>query len=250
MRVLLVDDDTAVIQALLAILKTLRGHEVRVATSGEKALANAEALGGVDLLITDVVMEPMDGFTLRNYIVAQYPDVRTILISGYDLSDYAEHTEGLQLLAKPIDAETLRAAIDRESFIPPEPEPEPEPAPVAVSMVRAVATPVAAVAQPTVKVSTAPAAANPVAIPRPAAAPVAPATVRVATTGRMQPVPAPSAPRPAVVAAPSAAPVPVNSAVPSAAVRPVQATAVPPAMASPRAAARPISAAPPPPRAP
>jgi formylglycine-generating enzyme required for sulfatase activity/CheY-like chemotaxis protein len=209
MRILLVDDDTAVIQALLAVLKTLPDHQIRVATTGEKALENAAALGGVDLLITDVVMEPMDGFSLRNYMVAQYPEVRTILISGYDLSDYAEHLQGLTLLTKPVEAETLVAAVAavaEEMATVPEPEPEPEPVPVPVATVRAVP-----------------------AVP---ATPVAPATVRVASTGRLQPVPAP--------AAPAAAPNPV--AVPSA-VRTVKATAVPAAVAAPKAVARPTAVA-------
>jgi formylglycine-generating enzyme required for sulfatase activity/CheY-like chemotaxis protein len=114
MRILIVDDDTSVIQMLLATLKTLPGHDVRVATTGDKALENAASMGGVDLLITDVVMDPMDGFTLRDQIHTRYPDVRTILISGYDLSDYPEQTEYHLLLQKPFDASTLIAAVQRE----------------------------------------------------------------------------------------------------------------------------------------
>ena len=80
MRILLADDDTGVIQALLAILKSVPGYEIRVATTGDRALENAAGLGGVDLLITDVVMEPMDGFTLRDQVLMRYPAARTILI--------------------------------------------------------------------------------------------------------------------------------------------------------------------------
>ena len=111
MRILLVDDDSGVIQALLAILKQLPGNEIRVAINGEKALENAATLGGVDLLITDVVMEPMDGFTLRDQLLTRYPDMRTILISGYDLSEYPEQTQYHQVLAKPVDAEALTTAV-------------------------------------------------------------------------------------------------------------------------------------------
>jgi CheY-like chemotaxis protein len=46
MRILLVDDDTAVIQALLAVLKTLPGYEIRVATTAVKALEHATSLEG------------------------------------------------------------------------------------------------------------------------------------------------------------------------------------------------------------
>ena len=71
-------------------------------TSGERGLENAAAMGGVDLLITDVVMEPMDGFTLREEMRQRYPAARTILISGYDLSttkDIAELWLALQARA-------------------------------------------------------------------------------------------------------------------------------------------------------
>ena len=230
MRILLVDDDTAVIQALLAVLRTLPGHDVRVATSGEKALENAAALGGVDLLITDVVMEPMDGFTLRTHVVAQYPGVRTVYISGYDLSDYAEHFQDCRLLAKPIDADALIAAIAEEAAAVPspalEPEPEPEPVPVAVA---------APAAQPTARVTAVPVPGAPVAQS-------GPATVRVTRTGKMQPVPAPSAPRATVVPASTAAPAPVaRSTAPPGGVRTVKAIPVPPPMAAPRAIVRPGS---------
>src|SRR3954452_24618944 len=114
MRILLVDDETSVIQALLTTVKTLPGHDVRVATTGEKALENAAAMGGVDLLITDVVMEPMDGFTLRDQIVSRYPKARTILLSGYDLSDYPEQTQDHQFLQKRLEIQTLIAAVQRD----------------------------------------------------------------------------------------------------------------------------------------
>lgn len=114
MRILLVDDDTSVLQALFGVLKTLPEHEVRVAATGAKALENAAGVGGVDVLITDVVMEPMDGFTLRDHVKAQFPNVRTIFITGYDLADYAEQTAGCQVLQKPVSPEALVAAVERE----------------------------------------------------------------------------------------------------------------------------------------
>ncbi len=89
MKILLVDDDSSIIQALLPALKSLPGHEVHVALSAEKALERAPAVGGIDVLVSDVVMEPMDGFSLREQLEAWYPGLRTLFISGYDLSAYA-----------------------------------------------------------------------------------------------------------------------------------------------------------------
>jgi formylglycine-generating enzyme required for sulfatase activity/CheY-like chemotaxis protein len=111
MRILLVDDDTSVLQSLVAILKSIPGHEVRVAANAQKAIEHATALGGCDLLVTDVVMEPTDGFTLRNELLAAYPAMRTIFISGYDLSDYGEQIAGAHVLAKPVDADSLRGLV-------------------------------------------------------------------------------------------------------------------------------------------
>ena len=115
MRILLlVDDDSSIVQALLPALKALPGQEVHVALTGEKALERAPAVGGIDLLITDVVMGGIDGFTLREQLAAWYPDLRTIFISGYDLTDYGERIGNSQVLAKPFGPEVLIAAVQRE----------------------------------------------------------------------------------------------------------------------------------------
>ena len=167
MRILLVDDDTGVIQALLAVLKSVRGYEIRVAMTGERALENAAAMGGVDLLITDVVMEPMDGFTLRDEVLARYPAARTILISGYDLSDYEAQTGPHQVLAKPVDGEALRAAIEREFA----PAPTPPPAPVPVAVARPIAVPQARVGAGQPVRPTARPAAGPPPVARPGPTP-------------------------------------------------------------------------------
>ncbi|MEQ1859026.1 MAG: SUMF1/EgtB/PvdO family nonheme iron enzyme [Chthoniobacteraceae bacterium] len=221
MRILLVDDETAVIQTLLATLKTLPGHDVRVATSGDKALESASAIGGLDLLITDVVMDPMNGFTLRDKMVERYPSVRTVFISGYDLSDYAAQVGDHQVLQKPFDPQTLLAAVHRElaaiapvaarvntgtAAVAAVPDmifqrAQPKAVPTAQPTVRAVpaAVPVARPVQPTVKVVPAgqptvravPVAqpgARPVPVAKPAAVPRAPLAVAVAASAPPPPV--------------------------------------------------------------
>lgn len=204
MRILIVDDDTSVIQTLLATLKTLPGHDVRVATSGEKAIENAVAMNGVDLLITDVVMDPMDGFTLRDQIMGRFPNTRTILISGYDLSDYPEQTEHHQLLQKPFDPPTLIAAVQREIAAA-------VASPVAV---RATAVPQARAAVPAARTN-----AVPTAIPQPRAVPAAPVARAVqpmampaaqpragVPTAKPQAVAVAPAPAPRAVATPASVP--------------------------------------------
>src|SRR4051812_29191317 len=148
MKILLVDDDPTVVQALLPALKALPGQEVHVALTGEKALERAPAVGGIDLLITDIVMGGIDGFFLREQLAAWYPNLRTIFISGYDLTEYKERIGNAQVLTKPFGPDVLLAAVEREM-------PQIE-VPAAVAPAEAVSAPSsAAAAEP----ETAPAAA-------------------------------------------------------------------------------------------
>lgn len=135
MNILLVDEDPSVIRALMPVLKAIPGYDLRVAINGEKALENAQAWGTVDVLVTEVVMEPMNGFTLRNKLENRIPGIRTILMSSYDLTPFADQTEGYLTIGKPVDTQILLAAIagkitpPKPMPAPPQSEPEQEPAP-------------------------------------------------------------------------------------------------------------------------
>ena len=104
MKILLVDDEEHVLDAWRALLD---GFEVRTASTGGDALKAARAWGGPDVLVTDVVMEPMDGFRLRDMLAAEFPRMRTVFLSGYDLSGHADRTAGASVLAKPVTREQL-----------------------------------------------------------------------------------------------------------------------------------------------
>ena len=125
MKILLVDDDPTVLRALLGILKCNPACETTIGTGGALAIENAQSAGGVDLLITDVVMEPVDGFTLNQQLRRLYPSMQTIFMSGYDLSEYAPYTEGCVVLMKPVDAQVLLDEVARiqEALPPPAPQP-------------------------------------------------------------------------------------------------------------------------------
>lgn len=231
MRILLVDDDSSVTDTLAAMLKTIPGHDVRAVNSGEQALITATEAGGVDLLITDVVMEPMDGFTLRDHVLAQYPNARTIFITGYDLSDYAAQTEGYKVLQKPLTSQSFLGAVHRElaalmpttransaaSLSPAIPDvlfARATPAKPAATPAAPAAVPVAVPAAVPVAVPVATPAAVPVA--KPVAVPAAAPAVKVAAVAQ------PAAPKAVPTAQPAVAKAvptaqPVAKAVPAAA---------------------------------
>ena len=109
MKILLVDDEEHVLEAWRALLEG--SAEVRTASTGGDALKAARAWGGPDVLVTDVAMEPMDGFRLRDMLSAEFPGMRTVFVSGYDLSGHRDRTAGAAVLAKPVTVEQLTAVL-------------------------------------------------------------------------------------------------------------------------------------------
>ena len=81
--VLLVEDEDAVRVFGSRALRN-KGYRVLEANDGEDALdvINDEG-GGIDLIITDVVMPGMDGHTLVRLIREEMPEIKVILMSGY-----------------------------------------------------------------------------------------------------------------------------------------------------------------------
>ena len=84
-QVLIVDDEKNVLKTLSMGLK--RSHfTVQEARSGEEALKIMEE-DGCEVVISDVRMSPMDGYTLISHIREKYPRVRIVLISAYGFED-------------------------------------------------------------------------------------------------------------------------------------------------------------------
>ena len=111
MKILLVDDEAQVLEAWKALLEAAGSCEVRVAAVGGEALKQAREWGGPDVLVTDVVMEPMDGFRLHGMLAKEFPAMRVVFVSGYDLSGYAGQLAGATVLTKPVTVEALSAAV-------------------------------------------------------------------------------------------------------------------------------------------
>ena len=117
MKILLVDNEPDIAELLLTVLKGIGSHDIRVANTGGTALQTAAAMGGVDLLVTDVVMEPMNGFMLRDQIAKRYPASRVLFISGFDLSDYQEQIAGCTFIQKPFELPDFSALVEKELAI-------------------------------------------------------------------------------------------------------------------------------------
>jgi two-component system response regulator GlrR len=111
-RVLLVDDDPDHL-ALYERWLTLAGYRVDTAAGGGEALASLER-ARPDLVLSDLVMDDMDGLRLLSEIHRQDPVLPTMVMSGKaGVADAlkAAHLGVSGFLEKPFDKDTLLAAV-------------------------------------------------------------------------------------------------------------------------------------------
>ena len=239
MKILIADAEPGHASGLAAWLVANGWDAPGIAATSDAAVEWINQNGRLDVLVTEVFLQPADGLTLRESLLSHLPKMKTIFVSAHDVSEHAGRMEGCPLLLKPVSGETLDAAI-RSLY-------ESKPTVVAVASVaatpRAVAVatarPAVAAAVPrAVGVATPKPAAVPVAVARPAvaaAAPIAspkPVAVPVAPVAVAKPVAQAVARPAAAAAAPVATPKPVAvSVAPVAVAKPVAQAVVRPAVA-------------------
>lgn len=87
-KTILVVDDEHRLRAFVRLLLEGEGYRVVEASSGDAAIDILDrAADPVDLLIVDVVMLPMDGFTLGRLLAERRRSVATLYMSGYAMED-------------------------------------------------------------------------------------------------------------------------------------------------------------------
>ena len=98
--ILLVDDNNDGILARRSVLEEL-GYTVVAASSGEQALSIVEKQG-VDLVVTDYKMQPLNGVELIGRLREMRPELPIILLSGFaePLGLNAENTGASVVLQK------------------------------------------------------------------------------------------------------------------------------------------------------
>src|SRR3989440_8300753 len=115
-RILIVDDDTALLQALSQLV-SLRMATVQVDTS-DSALQALELIKAqdYDAIVSDIKMPGMDGMTLLSRIQQWWPETPTLLITGHDEHDLAVQAlrgGAYDFIQKPIDRDYVVASLER-----------------------------------------------------------------------------------------------------------------------------------------
>jgi two-component system, sensor histidine kinase and response regulator len=116
LRVLIVDDDVALLEALPEALRLrMGGVTVETADSGAAALDRIVDRD-YDAIVTDIRMPGMDGLKLLDEIRNRKPDIPTLIITGHGDNDLVVHAlrgGARDFIQKPIDRDYFVAALYR-----------------------------------------------------------------------------------------------------------------------------------------
>lgn len=118
-HILLVDDDPGFLLATATMLRRA-GFRVQTASHFGPALLILEGSDAPDLLIADVVVpSSINGIALARMGRMKLPKLRVIYVAGHDIPGVDLEPLPGPLLRKPIEDETLIAAINEVLFPPP-----------------------------------------------------------------------------------------------------------------------------------
>ena len=112
--ILLVEDEPAILRMTKMMIERL-GYAVLAAQTPGDAIALArEHAGEIHLLVTDVVMPEMNGRDLASKLLACYPNLKSLFMSGYTANVIAHHgvlEEGVQFIQKPFAKQELAKKV-------------------------------------------------------------------------------------------------------------------------------------------
>jgi CheY-like chemotaxis protein len=113
MKILVVDEEPGVAEALARGLADAGCGECFAAVSAREGVEIVNREHGIDVLVTAVFMDDIDGFTLHETLREHLPGLCVIFTSGYDLTEYAARVGGWPVLPQPVEIGALVAEVVR-----------------------------------------------------------------------------------------------------------------------------------------
>lgn len=110
-RVLLVEDEQAVAQAVARMLDMIGHTVVGVAHDEPTAKALIEREGAPELLLTDIALTRGSGTSLAVWVREHHPGVAVVLMSGHDATGSADEGVADAVIAKPFGRDQLDDAL-------------------------------------------------------------------------------------------------------------------------------------------
>lgn len=117
-KILIVDDERDLVDAVGAILKSWGKISIKKASSVTEAI-NVLKEDKIDLILTDVNMYGPSGYDLINYAYGKFPDIPIILMSGkVNIYDDRECSEEIfhhiyAFFEKPFDYKELKETVEK-----------------------------------------------------------------------------------------------------------------------------------------
>ncbi len=114
-RILVVDDEDSIRDVMCSIL-TQSGFACQPVTSGQDALEILRNADGVSIVLSDLIMEGMDGLTLLSRMQQDHPDIPVVMVTAvHDISIAlaAIRNGAYDYLLKPFEKEQLLAMVRR-----------------------------------------------------------------------------------------------------------------------------------------
>ena len=118
-QVLIVDDEKIIRMGMKKVIAWDKAgvDEVFTAGSGQEALEVLREQK-IHIMITDIQMGSMSGLDLIKIVNEQYPDIRIIVLTGYDEFEYAHKCLKMDVedfLLKPVDEDDMTELIKRQT---------------------------------------------------------------------------------------------------------------------------------------
>jgi len=109
--ILIVEDEEAVREILVEMLKEL-GYKVIEAKNGKEGLNIAKVhSANIDVILTDIIMPHMDGKGFIKQISDLYPGIKVIYMSGYPRNMVLENNSNITFIQKPFTTHQLSTKL-------------------------------------------------------------------------------------------------------------------------------------------
>ena len=113
-HILVIDDNDTMREGVAAVCERM-GHDVVQAASGDEGVGLLKG-APVDLVLTDLKMDGLDGIGVLKAVKAHDPDIAVILITAYasvDTAVDAMKTGAQDYIEKPVSTDKLRVRVDK-----------------------------------------------------------------------------------------------------------------------------------------
>ncbi|MFC1497898.1 two-component system response regulator [Verrucomicrobiota bacterium] len=116
-KILAIDDDPMIRSFVQQSLESTKEYKVWVAADGKEGLRAAESIGP-DLILLDVMMPDIDGFSVlrklsRNKKTRYIPVIMLTGVNTQDAKDKASYAYADGYIVKPVEADKLNVAVSR-----------------------------------------------------------------------------------------------------------------------------------------